>query len=121
MFTTQPLLRIGPAVYPRHLLIGKFFAMILVGAVVGYLIGQSMAADATRGAALTRDAYIENYDAYRADLLSSATPMAGVVAGGILFVIGALVTYEALSVFCAWGVAWIAPGAGPGGREVEGQ
>lgn len=113
MFTTQPLLRIGPAVFPRHLLVGKFFAMILLGVLVGTLIGESMAADAVRGAELTRDAYIANYETHKAELLSSDTPMAGMIVAGLLFVIGALVTYEALSVFCAWGVAWVAPGAKP--------
>ncbi len=58
MFTTQPLLRIGPAVFPRHLLVGKFLAMLLLGTLVGSLIGASLAADAVRGAELTRDAVI---------------------------------------------------------------
>ena len=117
MFTTQPLLRIGPAVFPRHLLVGKFLAMLLLGTLVGSLIGASLAADAVRGAELTRDAYIANYETHKAELIASDTPMTGVIVAGILFMIGALVAYEALSVFCAWGVAWVAPGAAPEGRE----
>ena len=117
MFTSRPLITIGPAVYPKHLLAGKFLAMLLLGALIGYLIGESMAADASRGASLTLDAYIENYDAYKAELMSSAAPMAGMLVGVTLFVIGGLVAYEALSVFCAWGVAWLAPGARPNDQE----
>ena len=117
VFTTQPLFRIGPAVYPRHLLVGKFLAMLLIGTVLGYLLWASMAGDAIRGAELSREAYIENYDTYKAELMAAETPMAGMVVGGILLVVGSLVTYEALAVFLSWGVAWLAPGAAPRGRD----
>lgn len=117
MFTAQPLFRIGPAVYPRHLLVGKFFAMILLGALIGHLMGKSLAADAARGEALTRDAYVANFDTYKADLIAEKEPMAGMMVAGVLFVIGTLVTYEAAAVFISWGVAWLSPGAGPAAPE----
>jgi hypothetical protein len=112
MFTARPLFRIGPAVYPRHLVIGKFLAMVALGVGFGYVMGRSMADDAVRGAALTRDAYIANYDAYKADLESSGTPIMGAIAIGVVFMIGGMVFYEALSVTCSWGVAWLSPGPG---------
>lgn len=109
MITTRPLIRIGPGVFPRHLVAGKLLAMVLLGAGLGYLLGLSMAADAAKGAALTLDDYVAEFETYRAGLVDSAMPVGAVVVIGILMVVGALILYEALSVLLSWGVAWLMP------------
>jgi len=83
--------------------------MILLGAILGYLVNQSMAEDAAMAAALTLDDYIANFESYRAGLQDSTMPMWGMIGICIFMVVGALTLYETVTVLTSWLVAWVLP------------
>ena len=50
----------------KYVLIAKSVVTLLLGVLFGYAIGGSMARDAARGRALTKDAYIADFERFKA-------------------------------------------------------
>ncbi len=62
MFTSRPLIGIGPGVFPKHQMIGKIILVALVGVTAGYGLGVAFSADAELGRTLTLEEYIADFE-----------------------------------------------------------
>lgn len=82
--------------------IRKLFARgivaVLLGIIVGYAVGRSLASDAERGRNLTMKAYIADFESHRAELVDNAMPMVAALVVGTLMVVVALAGYEVLAL-----------------------
>ncbi len=109
MFTSRPLIGIGPGVFPKHQMIGKIILVALVGVTAGYGLGVAFAADAELGRTLTLEEYIADFESYRAELQSAEVTMAGAIALGMIMVAGFFALYEAMGLAVGWVVALVLP------------
>ena len=80
--------------------IGRSITATVIGVALGYAIGLSVNRDAARGKALTREAYIAQFDAHKAQLEKSGGPVPVYVIVGVIMSVGFFGVYEGLS----WGV-----------------
>src|SRR5438034_7357502 len=54
--------------FTKHVLIAKSVVTLLIGALFGYAIAGNVARDAARGRALTKDAYVADFERFKAKL-----------------------------------------------------
>jgi amino acid transporter len=97
--------------------IGRSITVAIIGVALGYAIGLSVNRDAERGKALTREAYIAQFDAHKAQLEKSGGPMPLYVIIGVIMCVGVFGVYEGLS----WGAerAISALGRSPQGTSID--
>jgi hypothetical protein len=80
-------------------LIGRVIAATIMGAALGYGVGLSINRDAERGKALTREAYIAQFDEQKAQLEKTGGPLAVYVIAVVIMSLALFGAYEGLS----WG------------------
>jgi len=81
-------------------IVARIIVAMLLGIVVGYGVGQSMASDVARGRALTMKEYVANFDEYRNKLMGNGSPLWAAIIAGVFMVLAAVAVYELL----VWGV-----------------
>ncbi len=82
-----------------RMVVARLIVAILLGIAVGYAVGNSTAADAERGNALTMKAYIADFDHHKQELIASRVPMAAALIVGALMIVAMFGLYELL-VWC---------------------
>ncbi len=98
----------------QHVLIAKGVVTLLLGVLFGYAIGGSLARDAARGRALTRDEYIADFERFKAKLESKEAPMSISILSGVVMTLGTFGIYELLALGLAKVIGAV---AGRGGEE----
>src|SRR5260370_24178569 len=90
---SQELLQEAPMM---RMVVARLIVAILLGIAVGYAVGNSTAADAERGNALTMKAYIADFDHHKQELIASRVPMAAALLVGTLMIVAMFGLYELL-------------------------
>lgn len=102
-----------------HVFGAKVIVALVLGALVGYAVGNSLANDAERGRTLTLKQYVADFDSYKEELASSNTPMGAAVVIGMIMVATVFGVYELLAFGLGKALAAIggrgASGAPPAG------
>jgi len=80
-----------------HMIGARVIVALLLGALVGYAIGNSLQSDAERGKSLTLKQYVADFESYKEKLVSSDTPMAATVVMGMIMVALVFAGYELLA------------------------
>jgi len=79
----------------RNVIIGKIIVILILGSLAGYFAEMSARADYEKGKSLTREAYLADYDKYRAELTDSEpSPVAFAVLVSLLVMLAAFGLYE---------------------------
>src|SRR5882672_10157017 len=86
--------------YQKNMFLAKSMVAVFLGAVLGYFIGNSLAADAEKGRTLTMDEYVDNFARYKADL-ESHTTKAGAFFAMVILSLGFFALYEFLALLLA--------------------
>ena len=86
-------------------IVARVIVAILLGLVIGYFAGESVARDAAKGKDLTMKEYIADFEGHKQELESSATPMAATLVGGVIILIVVLGIYELLALVVDKGLA----------------
>jgi len=74
----------------------RIVVALVLGALVGYAVGQSLHNDAERGKTLTLKQYVADFEKHKEDLVSSETPMAATIVMGMIMVALLFGVYEVL-------------------------
>ena len=98
----------------KYVLIAKSVVTLLLGLLFGYAIGGSMARDADRGRALTKDAYIADFERFKAKLETKDIPTSISIISGVVMTLGTFGICELLAFGLAKGIGAVA------GRRSEG-
>lgn len=77
-------------------IVARVIVAVLLGVATGYAAGVSLASDAARGRALTMKEYVDNFDAYKNNLMGKGSSMWAMLVAGVLMVVAALAVYELL-------------------------
>ena len=81
----------------EHMIGARVIVALLLGALAGYAIGNSLQKDAERGKALTLKEYVADFDHHKEKLIGADAPIAAAVIVGMLMIAGALGVYELLA------------------------
>jgi amino acid transporter len=93
--------------------IGRSLIVTIIGLTLGYAIGLSVNRDAERGKALTREAYVAQFDEHKAHLEKSGGPMPLYVIIGVVMSVALFGVYEGLS----WGAERVVTALGRSRKE----
>ncbi|HKC42003.1 MAG TPA: hypothetical protein VKC15_20840 [Gemmatimonadales bacterium] len=103
----------------EHVVIARAIVALLIGGLLGYAVGTSLAGDSRRGRELTMKQYVADFDRYKAKLEKSEMPMTVAVISGVIMVAAVFGVYELLAFGLAKALAAItrprSPGAPPDG------
>ena len=93
----------------RNVVIGKIILLLILGALAGYFIDASSRADYEKGKHLTREEYIKNYEAYKAELTETKPPGVAIsIAGACLMLFPVFGLYELGGKLCGAVAGWAA-------------
>jgi len=79
-----------------HMIGARVVVALLLGALLGYAVGNSLNSDAERGKALTLKQYVADFESHKEKLVSSEAPMAVTVVMGMIMVALLFGVYELL-------------------------
>src|SRR5213596_3761839 len=94
--------------FTKHVLIAKSVVTLLIGALFGYAIAGNVARDAARGRALTKDAYVADFERFKAKLETSEVPTPVAIVSGVVMALGAFGIYELLALGLAKAIGAVA-------------
>ncbi len=100
--------------FTKHVLIAKSVVTLLIGALFGYAIAGNVARDAARGRALTKDAYVADFERFKAKLETSEVPTPVAIVSGVVMALGAFGIYELLALGLAKAIGAVAGRLGGG-------
>src|SRR6266550_2712713 len=100
--------------FTKHVLIAKSVVTLLIGALFGYAIAGNVARDAARGRALTKDAYVADFERFKAKLETSEVPTPVAIVSGVVMALGAFGIYELLALGLAKAIGAVAGRLGEG-------
>jgi len=100
---------------PRgHMIGARVVVALLLGALFGYAVGNSLNNDAERGKTLTLKQYVADFESHKEKLVSSDAPMVVAVVMGMIMVALLFAVYEVLAFGVAKGLHAVAPRRSPG-------
>jgi len=97
-----------------HMIGARVVVALLLGALVGYAIGNSLQSDAERGKTLTLKQYVADFESYKEKLVSSEAPMAATVVMGMIMVALLFAVYELFAFGVGKALQAVAPRRSPG-------
>ena len=97
-----------------HMIGARVVVALLLGALLGYVIGNSIESDAERGKTLTLKQYVADFETYKENLVSSEVPMAATVVVGMIIIALLFGVYELLAFGVATALHAVAPRRSPG-------